>query len=59
LAQLKPDKQHHMEEKAERSFKRFTALKAARKFRKTCEGEPEAEEVVDQEISACCEILAA
>jgi hypothetical protein len=50
LAQLKPQKQHHMAEKAKRSFKRFTALKAAREFRQACEGPPEAVEVADQEI---------
>jgi hypothetical protein len=39
-----------MSEKAERSFKLFTAFKAAREFGQTCEGSPEAEEVADLEI---------
>jgi hypothetical protein len=50
LAQLRPERQNQMSEKAERSFKLFTALKAAREFRQTCEMSPEAEEVADLEI---------
>jgi hypothetical protein len=50
LAQLRPERQNQMSEKAERSFKLFTALKAAREFRQTFEGSPEAEEVADLEI---------
>jgi hypothetical protein len=59
LAQLSPERQNQMSEKAERSFKLFTALKASRLFRQTCEGSPEAEGVADLEIKRLLKISAA